>query len=278
MEEGRGSGTQALFADILCAVDGSNASLEAVRQAVALAGPDGRLTLLVVTAARDAARLTTRTAAVCSSRAIDVLMLAERIAHNAGVPASRILDPPGPPAEVVLERSSEHDLLAMGAPVSSWLGALLVGGVADEALRSSTAPLLMARKPPASVPFPERIVVASDGLEDSDELVEVGARLAQAHRAGVILVHDIGAAPRPRPRQIEAQARALERALPEGSEVHVEAMSPAEAIVARANGAGASLIVMGSRRRDGSRALGSVSVRVVREASCSVLLIPPSAA
>ena len=37
----------------------------------------------------------------------------------------------------------------------------------------------------------------------------------------------------------------------------------------------ASLIVMGSRRLDGLRAMGSVSRRVVHQAKSSVLLVPP---
>jgi nucleotide-binding universal stress UspA family protein len=36
-----------------------------------------------------------------------------------------------------------------------------------------------------------------------------------------------------------------------------------------------SLIVMGSRRLEGPRALGSVSERVAHDASCSVLTLPP---
>ena len=40
----------AAFANILCAVDGTHASTVAVRMAVCLAGTDGHLTLLAVTA------------------------------------------------------------------------------------------------------------------------------------------------------------------------------------------------------------------------------------
>jgi nucleotide-binding universal stress UspA family protein len=46
-------------------------------------------------------------------------------------------------------------------------------------------------------------------------------------------------------------------------------------VVDPAGSKGASLIVMGSRRRAGLRALGSVSRRVVHDAHCSVLLVPP---
>jgi nucleotide-binding universal stress UspA family protein len=46
-------------------------------------------------------------------------------------------------------------------------------------------------------------------------------------------------------------------------------------IVGVADSMGASLVVMGSRRLDGLRSMGSVSRRVVHEAPCSVLLVPP---
>ena len=42
-------GGSAVFAEILCAVDGTQESLAAVEQAAVLAGPNGHLTLLEVT-------------------------------------------------------------------------------------------------------------------------------------------------------------------------------------------------------------------------------------
>jgi nucleotide-binding universal stress UspA family protein len=46
-------------------------------------------------------------------------------------------------------------------------------------------------------------------------------------------------------------------------------------IVERAKAEDVSLIVIGTRRRAGLRALGSVSRRVIHKASCSVLVVPP---
>jgi nucleotide-binding universal stress UspA family protein len=51
----------------------------------------------------------------------------------------------------------------------------------------------------------------------------------------------------------------------------------AAVIVSAAAAARASLVVMGSRRLDGLRAMGSVSRRVAHQARCSVLLVPPEA-
>ena len=48
-----------------------------------------------------------------------------------------------------------------------------------------------------------------------------------------------------------------------------------DVITEQAKEADVSLVVMGTRRLAGVRAIGSVSRRVVHEAACSVLLIPP---
>jgi nucleotide-binding universal stress UspA family protein len=46
-------------------------------------------------------------------------------------------------------------------------------------------------------------------------------------------------------------------------------------ILERAKAEDVSLIVIGTRRRAGLSALGSVSRRVIHKAPCSVLVVPP---
>jgi nucleotide-binding universal stress UspA family protein len=263
-----------LFADILCAVDGTRRSFAAVEQAAALAGPQGHLTLLAVTAVRGAGAY--RSAAISTPRAERILVRAARIAQKADVPFTSVLDPAGPPPQVILERAAEHDLLALGAPASSWLGGKFVDGVAVAALGSFTTPLLLSRSVPTGEHrFAQRILVASDGLDGSDQLVDLVGRLALVHGASVILLHATGVESRARPHRIQAQARSLEDALDGACEVRIEVGSAAEAIVQVGKDAEASLVVMGSRRLEGLKALGSVSRRVVHEAHCSVMLMPP---
>jgi nucleotide-binding universal stress UspA family protein len=48
-----------------------------------------------------------------------------------------------------------------------------------------------------------------------------------------------------------------------------------DVIVNAAKSSKAAVVVIGSRRLRGLRAFGSVSRRVVHDASCSVLLLPP---
>jgi len=262
-----------VFASILCAVDGTRGSSAAVKQAATLAGPDGHLTLLAVTAVTGSGAY--RSAAISPGRAKRMLDHAAQITNKAGVPSTLVVDSASPPSQVILDRAAQYDLLAIGAPRTSWLGGMCIGGVAVAALGSFTTPLLAARSIPAGHDFPLSIVVASDGLDGSDQLVDLAARLAHPKGANVTLVHAIGVESRAQPHRIDEQARRLELALDGRSEVRVQAGNARGVIVEEAKSARASLVVMGSRRLDGLRALGSVSRRVVHEAHCSVLLLPP---
>ncbi len=264
-----------VFADILCAVDGTRTSSAAVEQAAALAGPDGRLTLLAVTAVEGTGAF--RNAAISPARADHLLDHAAQIARDAGVSSTQVVDPASPAAQVILDRAADHDLLAIGAPVTSRLGGMLIGGVAETVLGSFTTPLLVAQATRAGHDFAQRILVASDGLDGSDELVELASRLARSRRASVVLVHAVGVESYSSPHAIQTQEHRLELALDGEVETQIVVESAHDAIVEAAKATAASLIVMGSRRLEGLRALGSVSRHVVHEAHCSVLLLAPHA-
>lgn len=262
-----------VFTNILCAVDGTHASAAAVRMAAGLAGPDGHLTLLAVTAAVGYGL--NATAAISPSRARHVLDRAKLIADDAGVRSTTVVDPGGPPVEVILERASNHDLLAIGAPATSWLGGMLVGGVAAAALGQFTIPMLVVRRSFTGSMHGRRILVTSDGQEGSDQIVELAGKLGLSLDANVTLLHALGRESKVSPRRIQAQARALELMLDGECETFVEPGKAADVILDSAKNINAAIVVMGSRRLGGLRALGSVSRRVVHDASCSVLLLPP---
>jgi len=262
-----------VFADILCAVDGTRGSFAAVRQAAVLAGPNGHLTLLAVTAVAGAGAY--KYAAIGPARAERILDRAAGMAHDAGVRSTKAVDPGSPASQVILDRASQHDLLAIGAPVTSWLGGMFIGGVAVTALGSFTTPLLAARSIRRERHFGHRILVASDGLDGSDHVIELAGRLARSLNAKVILLHAIGVESRARPLRIQEQAHRLKVAVDDAIETQVEAGNAREVIVDTARSTKTSLVVMGSRRLNGLHAIGSVSRRVVHEAHCSVLLVPP---
>jgi nucleotide-binding universal stress UspA family protein len=270
----------AIFRDILCAVDGKQGGFSAVEHAVALAGTQGRVTSLVVTSYRSGGAH--RAPAIGPIRAAEILEHAGGIAREAGVPYAKEVDPGSPPARVILDWSTRYELLALGAPASSWPARLLSVGVGDKAIGGFSNALLVARPLAHDRRLGDRIVAASDGLETSDALVDLAGRLARAHGSHVTLVHALGREPvkrgrlREQERTLEKQEQRLARTLAEGtSELVIKPGRAAGVIVSAAAEADASLVVMGSRRLDGLRAMGSVSRRVAHQSPCSVLLVPP---
>ncbi len=262
----------AVFTNILCAVDGTRASTAAVRMAVCLAGPTGRLTLLAVTAQSGAGRYAT--AAISPGRVTQVLNRAKRLAEAAGVPTTTIADPGGPPVKIILARASGHDLLAIGAPATSWIGGMLISGVAAASLSLLTTPALFVRASFTGSLGGREILVASDGQDGSDEIVELAGRLGLSQHAPVTLIHALGPESRARPHRIEAQARTLALMLPGGADTHVEPGKAGQVILAAAKRSKPAITVIGSRGLGGVLALGSVSRRVVHGAPCAVLLVP----
>jgi nucleotide-binding universal stress UspA family protein len=279
--EGPAATADPSFANILCAISGREGGFAAVEQAASLAGTQGHLTFLAVTSFRSGGAH--RGPAIGPGQATEILEGAEEIAREAGVPYTSEVDPRSPPARVILDWSSKYDLLALGAPASSWPAKLLSVGVGDKALGGFTSALLVARPLAADRRLGDRIVVASDGLEASDSLVNLAGRLARAHGSTVTLAHALGREgiiKRGRSRGQEGtaveQEQILSRARASGtSDVVVKPGRPADVIKSAADETDASLVVMGSRRLDGVRAMGSVSRRVVHQAHCSVLLVPP---
>jgi nucleotide-binding universal stress UspA family protein len=262
-----------VFANILCAVDGTRASTAAVRMVTALAGPDGHLTLLAVSAVSGSGAYTT--AAIAPSRAELVLSDAKRIASRAGAASTTVVDPGSPPVEIILEQASEHDLFAIGAPATSWLGGMLTGGVATIALSRFTTPMLVVHRSFTGSLRGRHILVASDGEDGSDRLVELAGQLGANQGAHVTLVNALGAESKMNTLAIQGQARALKRMLPDTGDPRVEPGKAVDVILAAAKDTEAALLVIGSRRLSGLHAFGSVSRHLMHDAPCSVLVVPP---
>lgn len=273
--EGAASAFSGAFADALCAVDDTDQSIGAIQHAGALVGPTGHLTLLLSTAYRHESQR--RSAAIGPAQASRIVARAEAAAVAVGVRASVEVDPEGPPSELVTRRSAEHALLVLGAPATAtWLGAFFRDSVTAAAEESLAAPLLVSRLSRSwRANALRRILVASDGLESSDGLVQLTGLLAREQGAEAALVHVLGAESRMHPHRIQHQAEQLGSLTGTRSEPLVEPGTPREVIVAAARKFDAGLIVMSSRRLAGLRTVGSVSRPVVAHAHCSVLLVPP---
>lgn len=263
----------AVFTDVLCAVDGSPGGYAAVEQAAALTGPDGHMTLLAVTSFRSAGAA--RSPAIGPLRMKEILDRAVQITEDACVSTSVEVDPASPPAEVIIEWAAEHDLLAMGAPTTPWPAGMFGGGPTAAAVGSLVTPLLAARSFPSAADASRGpILVASDGLEGSGQLVEFAARLGRSRGASVQLVHAGAHRSRKRRERIAEQTRALERAFGGSSNATISSGSARTVIADTARALDAHLVVMSSRRLHGPIAIGSVSRHVVHKAACSVLLVP----
>src|SRR5579859_5809061 len=200
-------GAAPVFADILCAIDGRDGDFSAVEQAVALAGTHGRVTSLLVTSHRSGGAY--RGPAIGPTRATELLERVGGIAQKAGVPYTHEVDPGSPPARVILDWSKRYELTALGAPAHSWPARLLSVGVGDTAIGGFSNALLVARPLAHDRRFGDRIVVASDGLEASQALVDLAGRLADSHGSSVTLVHALGRDPIKRGR-LREQERTLQ--------------------------------------------------------------------
>ena len=262
-----------ILADVLCGVDGTRVAQEAVRQAAWLAGPTGRLTLLTVTAVKGAGNY--RTASVAPARAKRALASARRLAVSLGVDADTAIDERGPVTQVLLEHAAAHGLLAIGPPPMSRLAHLLVGGTATSAAHRLPSSILIARRPPERARFGDRIVVSSDALELSSELVAFATALTRLHGSSLTLVHALDGPSSRHPTRLGAQVDYLTRALGEKARVRIEPRHVHDLILETATTEKCSLLIVGSRRVGGVRSIGSVSERIVHDAACSVLVIRP---
>lgn len=138
----------------------------------------------------------------------------------------------------------------------------------------------------------KRILIATDGSAGSHDAVETGLDLAGEHDATVFVVHvvpTVDVAPwsgfgmtAAAPHEINARDRApIEEALVSADERGVQVSAellrgnPIHEIVAFADAHDVDLIVIGSRGHGAvaSAVLGSVSLGVLRESQCPVLIV-----
>jgi nucleotide-binding universal stress UspA family protein len=266
-EQQRPAGDRQLFTDVICGVDGSAGSYAAVEQAARLVGSGGQLTVLVVTSLRKEVGQ--------RSDATEIVERATALADRGGVSCRVEVDPARPVHEVVSDWATGHELLAIGAPPASILAGLWLGSVTETAMRSLQTPLLVARPAADAAHFGERVLVASDGLRGSDELVCFASMFAKRAGSALTLVHALGRRSISRRARIDAQVQSLQSSGIDGDRAVIEAGSADDTIIATSERLKASLVVMSSRRRSGLGVLGSVSRRVVHHGGCSVLLVPP---
>jgi nucleotide-binding universal stress UspA family protein len=290
---------------VLCAVDLSDASEEALRQADRQARLfDGDLVVLHVLATtfpgtpmspeglqriieeRDRLvrevgdRIIARTAAVTGRDPAGVAVLVED----------------GDPASAIVSKAEAlgANLVVVSALGESGLPRLLLGSVAQSVVRHAHTSVLVARAGPAA----GCVLAATDFSQTGKAAVDAAAEQARRRGAPLVLLHSLEllrpemvvsepaavpmrlAEPPPAHELRRSVRRRLEEILVRAAvngEVVVEDEPAADAIAGAADRLGAELVIVGTHGRTGLRRLllGSVAEAVVRRAPCSVLVVRP---
>lgn len=260
------------FADILCAVDGSRGSREAMHQAIALCGPGTTLRFVAV---RDQVGVGLSAQADLSEmRARNAIEEATSVARHAGVGASVSLLRGAPTSDLLLTEAAEHDVLVIGCHGGSRLGGIMLGSTATQIAHRTERPLLIARRTADREDFPQSIMLATDGSSGSWAAARVATRVAQAQGAELRVVYVPDGTHPERYREVLKQITVIEKATGAAPTVIDTPGHAAERIIEAARAGQSSLIAIGRRGVKGIKALGSVSERVVHRAPCSVLVVP----
>lgn len=249
-----------LFDRILCGVDETPESFEALRQAERLTAPDGVLVAASVLNLAPAAQAgwAAGVAAADIERATREAL--DRAAEEA--PDAELSLLRGSPVPVLLTTLAREraTLAVVGSHGHRRALGIALGMVASSVVHDAPCSVLVARRSPLSDKFPSRIVVGVDGSAESVHALAVGKELAERFDADLAVVAACGG------KWLDVKAVRLAV-----SHFRVDRRAPKDALVAASQES--DLVVVGSRGLHGVRALGSVSERVAHEAACSVLVV-----
>jgi nucleotide-binding universal stress UspA family protein len=226
---------------IVVGVDGSDASVEACRQAAWVAAPGAMIHVVSVVHLADADKVGWRAASARDELQLEAdraLAAAVATMADAGREAAPVFLN-GFVCDALLRHAEEveADLLVVGSHGRSRLEAMLIGTVAGDVLHRAPRSVFVTR-PRGDTPG-RMIVLGTDDTAPAQLAGEVAAALAERLE---LPLHAITAAEHP---------------------VHTLTESVTNA----------DLLVVGSRHLLGVRALGSVSERVAHQAPCSVLVV-----
>ena len=242
-----------LFDRIVCAIDGSEESFEAARQAGLLLAPGGALHLHAVVDIAVSRRA--RSEAIVSSLG----ELLERAGSELVPTTSTITN--GVPVPELLRRLREENatLVALGAPRRGRTAGLLMGSVGATLLHDAPCSLLVARQR-RSEPWPNRILVGVDGSPEATAAADVAREVRTRFGAALYTVAALGG------KKVEHMQ--IKRAHPMAL---FDPRRPVDALLALSEVM--DLLVVGSRGLHGIRALGTVGERIAHTAHCSVLIV-----
>jgi nucleotide-binding universal stress UspA family protein len=248
-----------VFESVVCGIDGSPQSFEALRQVQCLLPPSGELHLATVSELSLAVHGGFAAPRIYDRLVSDAESALARAAEHSSATTSRLLD--GDPAHVLrleIERC-RATAIALGSHGNRRAAGILVGSTATALLHEAPCSVLLARQPASLREFPSSIAVGVDGSAASLHALgaarQLGDRLAVPAR---IVVATGG-------KSVDFEGlRGVE-------EIEWDERKPVAALVNVSRVA--DLLVVGSRGLHGLSALGSVSERVAHQAASSVLVV-----
>ncbi len=251
----------AIFTRVLCGVDETPESLEAVRQARGLASPAAEILLVGVLDTGMAVQAGWAATSVLEEIRDEELAALEQASIAAGPHAqTRLLN--GVPWSSISRTAREEgvDLVAVGTHERSRSAGIVGGSVATYTLHESPCSVLVARMCEEPDEFPRSIVAGFDGSRGGAEALAVARKLAGETGARLRVLAAAGG------HKLE-----LDPVRKLAPDVVLDHRSPVDALVAESEDA--DLVVLGSRGLHGLAAIGSVSERVAHEAASSVLVV-----
>jgi nucleotide-binding universal stress UspA family protein len=264
---------ESVFATIVCGVDGTPASAEAVRQAAALADRDSRVLLVAVVDEASAAAATAPGGGIVLPPP-SVQLEGEALGEAADVVRSsrselavetRVLEGAVLPTLIEALEREQATLAVVGRHGHSRLAGLVLGSAMTKLLHDAPCAVLVAGTADRDEDdFPRSVVVGYDGSEQAAAAVRVASDVAQRANASLDAVCATGG----KEVDLESLQASLTTIAP-GVSLVVEDGDPVHALVS----ADADLVVVGSRGLHGMKALGSVSERVAHRADRSVLVV-----
>ncbi|MDQ3889230.1 MAG: universal stress protein [Actinomycetota bacterium] len=248
-----------IFKRISCGVDGTPASLIAVRQATRLQDEDGDLHLTAVANVAKAAH-----AGIAAAHAAELLQTEAETAlaeAKAVAPSATPKLVNGDPVAVLLQEAEGATLVAVGSHGRGRAAGMLLGTVAAKMLRDAPCSVLIAKAARDAETWPRSVVVGIDGSAASAAASAVARSVTERFSARLRAVAST---------TDQLDHEAAQEIAPELEEVPGRAVDTLTAASESAD-----LMVVGSRGLHGLKALGSVSERVAHQASSSVLVVRP---
>lgn len=244
---------------IVCGIDGSPESLEALRQIELLRPRDAELRLLAV-AELSLAVHGGLFAPMLYEQTLSAAEIAlARAGEHSRTSSSRLVE--GSPAQALLLEIDRYraTAVALGSHGQSRAAGILLGGTATTLLHEAPCSVLLAREPESPNEFPASIVVGVDGSSASLRALDSARVLGERLRRPLRVLAATGG----KPLHLDG--------LRDVGAVDWDERKPADALVAASHGN--DLVVVGSRGLHGLEALGSVSERVAHRSASSVLVV-----